>query len=168
MHYRIAFAVFAAGLFAASPAAAQDKNPCPAGLVCASDPATVKAAMEKAGLKVTQSTDDGGDPMLSANNGYDFDVYFYDCVDHKQCDALRFEVVFKQDGTNTVDLANKWNASKRFLQMSLIKDGKLRAAYDVATIGGINQANFADILDWWQSMSNELDKFFKEQGTSGS
>jgi hypothetical protein len=163
MHHRIALVLLAAGLFAAAPAAAQDKNACPAGLICASDPATVKAALEKAGLKVTQSTDDGGDPMLSANNGYDFDVYFYDCVDHKQCDALRFEIIFAKDPTNTNDLANKWNSSKRFIQMSVTPEGKLRAAYDLSTIGGITPANFADVMDWWQTMSNELDKFFKAQ-----
>ena len=35
--------------------------------------------------------------------------------------------------------------------------------YDVATIGGLNATNFADVLDWWNSQLSELADFFKEE-----
>ncbi len=59
-------------------------------------------------------------------------------------------------------LANKWNLNKRFLQMSVGDDKTLYAAYDVTTVGGLNKANFGDVVDWWATMLGELSKFFKE------
>lgn len=153
--------------FLPSAAFAADTAPCAAGMVCASNPATVKAALERAGVKVTPGTDGQGDPSLSANNGYDYDVFFYGCENHTACDSLRFEIMFKKDPSNTASLANTWNGSKRFVQMSVLSDGRLRAAMDVATIGGMNQANFADVVDWWNSMASEMDAFFKQQGATG-
>lgn len=158
------FSLAAAGLAAAclsSPAAAEDTAPCDVGMVCASKPETVIAAMEKAGFKPKLVTDTDDDPMIESDEAsYHFEVYFYGCKEHRNCDSLRFEVLFKKEPENTVELANKWNSSKRFLQMSVKSDGKLGAAYDLATIGGVNAKNFADVLDWWSSMLGELGEFF--------
>lgn len=146
------------------PAAAEDKVPCAAGAVCASKPETVVAAMEKAGFKPKLTKDNDGDPMIESDEAaYHFDVYFYGCENHINCDSLRFEAVFEKAPENTPELANKWNEKKRFLQASVRKSGQFGVAYDVATIGGVNSANFADVLDWWVSQLDELAKFFKEE-----
>lgn len=130
-------------------------------MVCASKPETVLAALAKGGLKPKLDKDSDEDPMLEVDgDGYHYEVYFYGCKEHKNCDSLRFEVLFKKEPENTVELANKWNSTKRFLQMSVKPDGKLGAAYDVATIGGVNSKNFADVLEWWSSMLGELGEFF--------
>lgn len=157
-------AAIAALFLAAGAVQAQDRDPCGAGLVCASDPDSVMRAMEKAGLKPKKSVDNQGDPMIeSAEAAYHFDVYFYGCEQHKNCDSLRFQVAFTKEAENTTELANKWNAAKRFLQASVPADGRFVVAYDVATIGGVNERNFADILDWWQSMLGELGEFFQKE-----
>jgi Putative bacterial sensory transduction regulator len=154
-------AAAAALLLAPGVAPAQDRAPCGPDLVCASDPDTVMHAMEKAGLKPTRSADNEGDPVISSEEAaYPFDVYFYGCEQHKHCDSLRFQVTFRKDADNTAALANKWNLGKRFLQASVPADGRFVVAYDVGTIGGVNQRNFADTLDWWQSMLGELGDFF--------
>ena len=146
------------------PASAEDKAPCGAGMVCASKPETVMAAMEKAGFKPKLSKDNGGDPMIESDEAiYHFDVYFYGCENHINCDSLRFEAIFEKAPENTIELANKWNVSKRFLQASVRDSGEIAFAYDVPTIGGVNDANFADVLDWWTSELNELGKFFKKE-----
>jgi hypothetical protein len=80
----------------------------------------------------------------------------------KDCNSVQFGINFADDGGNTVELANKWNQSKRFIQMSLADDKTLDVSYDVSTIGGLNQENFADVVDWWSVMLGELSKFFKE------
>ena len=49
------------------PASAQDKASCGAGMVCASKPETVMAAMEKAGFKPKLSKDNSGDPMIESD-----------------------------------------------------------------------------------------------------
>ena len=156
-------AVFAATMMAATAAGAADKAPCPAGTVCASDPASVLAAMKKKGLDAKLSTDNTGDPMIDAEVGYHASVFFYGCEAHKDCDSLRFDVNFEKAPENTLALANDWNASERFLQMSLKSDGTLDAAYDVTTVGGMNQANFADTLDWWSAMLDQLSTFFQKK-----
>jgi len=74
------------------------------------------------------------------------------------------QISFADDGTNTPELANKWNTKKRFLQMSVDDDKSLAVSMDVSTIGGLNIKNFADVIDWWSVMLGELNKFFKEQG----
>lgn len=156
--------VAAATLAAASGAAlAQDRDACGAGLVCASDPATVMRAMDKAGLKPKLGADNDGDPMIESDAlAYHFDVYFYGCEQHKNCDSLRIEVDFRKEPDNTLELANGWNSGHRFLQAAVAKDGRLVVAYDVATIGGLNERNFADVLDWWRSQLDELADFFQK------
>ncbi|MES2445174.1 MAG: YbjN domain-containing protein [Pseudomonadota bacterium] len=157
-------AAIAALFLTAGAAQAQDRAPCGAGMVCASDPASVVRAMEKAGLKPHQLVDNEGDPMIESQEAaYHFDVYFYGCEQHKNCDSLRFQVSFKKEAENTAELANKWNAGKRFLQASVPADGRFVVAYDVATIGGVGERNFADVLDWWQSMLGELGEFFQKE-----
>ncbi|MDP5278619.1 YbjN domain-containing protein [Sphingomonas sp. DG1-23] len=158
---------FAAGIAAlclSAPAAAEDTKPCGAGLICASDPQTVMAALEKAGLKPRLSKDGEGDPMIESDeSSYHFDVYFYGCAEHKNCDSLRFETLFEKAPENTPALADKWNSKKRFLQASVRNDQQFAVAYDLATIGGLNAANFTDVIDWWNSQLNELATFFKEE-----
>ena len=158
---------FAAGIAAlclSAPGFAEDTKPCGAGLVCASNPQTVVAAMEKAGLKPKLSKDTDGDPMIESDEStYHFEVFFYGCEAHKNCDSLRFESLFEKAPENTPEFVNKWNSKKRFLQASVRADGQLGVAYDVATIGGLTPANFGDVLDWWNSALNELSTFFKEE-----
>jgi len=147
-----------------APAFAEDAKPCGAGLICASNPQTVMAALEKAGLKPKLSKDGEGDPMIESDeSSYHFDVYFYGCVEHKNCDSLRFETLFEKAPENTPALADKWNSKKRFLQASVRNDQQFAVAYDLATIGGLNAANFTDVIDWWNSQLSELATFFKEE-----
>lgn len=148
----------------AMPVAASAQSGCPANNVCASDPAGVVAALQAAGYKAQLGKDQVGDPKIdSSASGYNFSVYFYGCKDGKACASLRFATSFEDDGTNTPELANKWNKVKRFAQMSAQDNGSLLVAYDVTTTGGLSKANFADVVDWWQVMLSEVRKFFGEQ-----
>ncbi|MDV3456280.1 YbjN domain-containing protein [Sphingomonas sp. HF-S4] len=161
--YLLAAAALSAFCLAA-PAAAEDKTPCGAGLVCASNPQTVMAAMEKAKLAPKLDKDTDGDPMISSEEStYNFDVFFYGCKEHKNCDSLRLQSDFEKAPENTAEFANKWNKKKRFLQAFVRDNGEFGVAYDVATIGGLTPANFADILDWWNSQLDELGTFFQEE-----
>lgn len=152
-------------LAAPSAAGAADKETCGAGMICASDPKTIADALMAAGYKAKIGKDSQGDPQIeSAASGYNFTVYFYDCEEAKNCAAIQFQVSFSDDGKNTVELANNWNRSKRFMQMAVQEDKGLRVCYDLTTVGGLNQKNFADVVDWWSVMLSELNVFFKEQG----
>jgi len=161
-HYRKFWPLaLAAAVLAAEPADAETL--CPEGTVCAADPDGIAALIRSEGYKAKVGTAEDGDPMIeSAASGYDFDLYFYDCTDKKACKSLQFWINFKDDGTNTPELANKWNQSKRFLQMAVNENNTLSVSYDVTTVGGLTPANFADILDWWAVMLSQVHGFFSE------
>ena len=155
-----------AGLIAAAllgPAALAAEG-CPAAHVCASAPQTVVAALQAQGYKAQLgSNEQTNSPLItSAANGYNFTVHFFGCKEGRNCTSLSFVTVFENDGTNTPELANLWNRDNRFSQMAVNDNGSLAFTYDVTTVGGLNQANFADVVDWWQTMLGLVGKFFKE------
>lgn len=162
---RFALLGLALGMVVVTPASAIDTEPCGAGLICASNPQTVVNALQEAGYKAKLSKSEStGNPRIeSAASGYNFHVYFYECEKGAKCASLQFFISFADDGTNTPDLANKWNAKKRFLQMSVDDDKSLSVSMDITTLGGLNRRNFSDVVDWWSVMLSELNKFFKEQ-----
>lgn len=142
---------------------AQAESPCAADTVCAADPEGIAAKMREDGYqaKLTKARD--GDPMIeSGASGYNFTVQFYDCTDGADCKSLQFLVIFKDDGTNTPDLANRWNKAKRFVQMAARDDGSLSVSYDVTTLGGLTPKNFSDVLDWWSVMLSQVRQFFSD------
>ena len=146
------------------PASASAQGGCPSGLLCAADPQGIVAALQAEGYQAKLLSDSLGDPMIASSaSGYDYNIEFYGCEDHKACTSLRFIIWFKDDGTNTPQLANGWNKRKRFIQMAAQDDGRLTVAYDVSTLGGLNKANFADVVDWWQSMLGEVRTYVNEQ-----
>lgn len=156
----------AAGLLmVGSAGTAADTTACPAAMVCASNPKSVADALAKGGYKASQVVDDEGDPMIrSAASGYNYAIVFYGCEKAKACDALRFQILFDDDGKNTAELSNRWNVRKRFIHLAVTDSGELAATYDITTRGGLTQANFADVIDWWGVMLGELSQFFKNDG----
>lgn len=153
----------------AAPCWAVDSDPCGTGLVCASDPQSVARALQAEGYKaaIGKSKKTGNPLIESAASGYNFTIFFYECEQTKNCGSLQFQLSFEDDGGNTAELANKWNKDKRFSQMSVWDDHSLALAYDVTTVGGLNQKNFADVVDWWAVMLGEAAKFFKENPAPG-
>lgn len=155
----------AALMLASGTAHAVDKTPCPANMVCASAPTTVGAALIKAGYQGLVTKADDGDPEIeSAASGYKFWVEFYGCDKNAQCDSLQFYAVFEGNPARDATFVNEWNSTKRFSQLSVRKkDGKMELRYDVSTIGGLNAANFADVVDWWATMLGGFGQFLSER-----
>lgn len=159
LRYTLALAV----ALVAGAAQAADNEPCGTGLICANAPQTIVDAMQKAGYKAVLGKDRAGDPMIeSAANGYNFSIFFYECVDNKACGSLQFLAHFEASDEHTPAYANLWNRTKRFSQMSIEADKSISFRYDISTYGGLNARNFADQIDWWDSMLGELAVFFKE------
>lgn len=163
MMTRAILAVLATMLLAGA-AQATDKELCGKGLVCASAPETVVEALQKAGYKaVLSKSETTGNPMVeSAANGYDFNIFFYECEEKKNCASLQFGISFSPEEGNTPALANEWNRRMRFMQMAVDDNKILSVNYDLSTIGGLNQKNFADVIEWWASMLAQLHRFFDE------
>lgn len=46
--------------------------------------------------------------------------------------------------------------------MAAHDDTTLSVHHDLSTVGGLTQANFADMLDWWSSQLGVMRTFFRE------
>jgi hypothetical protein len=142
----------------APPASAQDN------LIDLTQPPAVVQALQGAGYKAVLKTDEKGDPFIeSAANGSNFTVQFYGCKDARDCPSLQFYAWYKKEPWYTVDLANRWNANKRFISVAIDKDGDLSTVYDITTLGKTTVANFTDAIEWWSVMTGELFTFLETE-----
>lgn len=127
-------------------------------------PAEVATALRDAGYKAEMKAKENGDPFIqSAANGESFTINFYGCTAKIDCNSFEFFSWYKKEPLFTVAFANEWNASKRFISAAIDSDGDLALSMDVAAIGKMTKAAFADNVDWYQSMSAAMDKFIEEK-----
>jgi len=152
------------GLLGASGAVAADTKPCPAGMICATKPETIADALRAAGFSAdVGKTEKGFTRIKSSASGFKYSIYFEDCDDAKaNCASIRFYTDFDKDGSETLDLANRWNRDKRLGKAYLLDDGSFAIEYDLSTVGGVNAANFKDVITWWESTLGALSQFFRD------
>lgn len=161
----MAAAVLAVGV--AAPVQAQDK-PAPEKLLDLGRIEIVADAVRDAGYKAEVKRNAKGEPyIVSAANGAPFTIEFYGCKPDAGCSSLQFYSWFKKQPGFTPDLANEWNADKRFLKIYIDKDGDLSSSMDITTTGKLTYANFADVIDWWSVMSADLDAFVTKRTGDG-
>lgn len=161
------FSAFTAAivLASASSAHAVDESSCASGMICANTPSTVLDALKWAGYEAEMGSDDFGDPQITITGGiYNYDIVFYGCEEHVQCDSVQFFVGFEDDGNNTLELANDWNREKRLAKMAVSKTNQLSIRYDLSTRGGLNRENFEDVVDWWLFTLEEVNTYFRDRG----
>jgi hypothetical protein len=138
------------------PAAAQQSDK----LIDISRPENVVQAMKAAGYKADLQTSKDGDPFIASEaNDSAFTIQFYGCKPDAGCTSLQFFAWYKREPYFSVAMTNKWNAEKRFLKVAIDKDGDLSTFMDISSVGKATQANFADMIDWWETMSGELFSF---------
>ena len=156
-------ALAAAGLFVAAPAAAQDKDPCPAGLVCASDTATVINALKAKYPDAKVQPSDTGNPKIELKNaaGLKYTVFFEDCdAAHVHCASFNFRAWFEVTPATDLAFVNAFNYRKRLIKASKTDKGdSIQLDYDLSTVGGITPTNFIDALAWWEAMLAQYSSF---------
>lgn len=147
-------------LAAPLPAVAQVQEP----LLDLSTPHGVAKALQDAGYKAEIAKAKDGDPYISsAANGDPFTINFYNCELATGCGSIQFYSWYKKKPEFTADLANRWNSSKRFLRIEIDDVGDLGMHLDIATVGKLTKANFADLIDWWSVMTGSLSEFLDEE-----
>lgn len=134
---------------AASAAAAQVRG----------DPDLVQRMMADAGLKVTQLTDNKGDPMLESRiDDTIFHVNFYDCL--PTCRAMQFSAGFQMDAPLPMEMANLWNRDRRFGRVYLDGTGDPFIEMDIVLAGeGVGWQNFRASLDIWRVLLDDFRDF---------
>lgn len=141
-------------------AAAEEQEP----LLDLSAPHLVAKALQDAGYKAEIAKSKTGDPYIkSAANGDEFTIEFYGCELADGCGSIQFYSWYKKKPWYTPELANRWNTRKRFLKIEIDGDGDLGMHLDIATVGKLTKANFADLIDWWSVMSGDLGEFLDKE-----
>jgi hypothetical protein len=159
--------VVAGVIASAGPLPAQDKA-APDRMLDLGKVEVVAAAVRDAGYKAEIKRNSKGEPyIVSAANGSPFTIEFYGCKPDTGCSSLQFYSWFKKKAGFTPELANDWNADKRFLKIYIDKDGDLGTSMDITTTGKLTYANFADVIDWWSVMSADLDAFVEKRTSEG-
>ena len=147
----------------ATPIQAQDKGAAPDVLFDATDPAKVADALKLAGYKAILKKGDDGDPYIeSGANGGTFTVDFYDCKEGN-CTSFQFSSFYNADPLWTIAFANDWNVHNRFLKVAIDEKGQLRENLYGTGVGKLTQANFADLVDWFQTADGELSRFIADK-----
>jgi hypothetical protein len=145
------------GMTSAVAAATPDK------LLDLRQPGVVADALREAGFKAEMKTNAKGEPYIeSSANGSSFTIEFYNCTGLVDCTSYQFASWYKADPRFTPAFANEWNLGKRFLKIAVDKDGNLDEYMDFTATGKTTYANFADIVDWYQTMDASLAKFINE------
>ena len=124
-----------------------------APMVRAQDPQSLVNAMQKAGYKAELGTDKVGDPMISSGySGSTFQVFFYNCTDHKACVTVQFHAGYDVNEALPLETLNAWNKSQRFGRAYLDQEDDPIVEMDVdLDDGGIAPLLFIDNLEFWTS-----------------
>jgi len=128
--------------------------PAQAQMVTAQDPGTVVQALQKAGYAAKLGTDKVGDPMITSGvSGTTFQIFFYNCRDHKQCATVQFHSGYDLKESIGLERINEWNRSQRFGRAYLDKENDPILEMDVdLDDGGISQPLFIDNMEFWASV----------------
>lgn len=157
--------IMAAALLLAAPAIAQTAS-APAGAITAADPESIVKALQAAGYRGSVKKNKDGQPYVdSAANGHGFSIDLYNCEDNEKktgCKTMLFSTWWKPEPYLTVALANRYNSKSMFGRAYINDKSELVLELPVTTVGGINQANFEDVVDWWSNVDGDMDKMIDE------
>jgi hypothetical protein len=144
----------------AAPALAQDlpKDGMTAGEIAA----WLKRSGDAAA--VAPDTTTPGDQIVSTViDGVDVDIYLYQCAgegDARRCRSIQYATGWSPRAGLTVERANAWNASNRYIKAYITAKGSLYGEYDLDVSPGGTFAMLDDSLDNWRGMLTEFKKFF--------
>ena len=145
-------ALVAAFGLAATPAAAQ--------MVRGQDPQSLVTALKAAGYTAQLGTDRVGDPMITSGfNGTTFQIFFYNCTDHRECATVTFHSGYDLASSPTLEHMNVWNRGKRFGRAYLDTENDPILEMDVdLDDGGLSALLFIDNIEFWASVLGEFER----------
>jgi hypothetical protein len=110
--------------------------------------------------KLRDAEKDVNPVILTASQGVNWKIYFYDCDGHVNCKSIQFTAGFSTEGKVSLQQLNAFNADKRLLKVYLDTDDKgVEADLDIIMDGGISRQAFKKNLDSWDYL---LGSFLKD------
>ena len=145
---------------AAAALAAAWALPVQAQMVKGQDPSTLVRALQKEGMAAKLGTDKVGDPMITSGiGGTTFQIFFYNCTDHKACATIQFHSGYDLKTQVSLEKINEWNRTKRFGRAFLDAENDPILEMDVdLDDGGLSQDLFIDNIQFWSSILGEFEK----------
>jgi hypothetical protein len=135
--------------------------PAQAQMVRAQDPGSLVQALRDGGYAAQLGTDRVGDPMITSGvGGTTFQIFFYNCTDHRECATVTFHSGYDLREAITLDRMNEWNRSKRFGRAYLDREDDPILEMDVdLDDGGISPLLFIDNIEFWASVLGDFERF---------
>jgi len=129
-------------------------------MVRAQNPETVVKALQQAGYAATLGTDKVGDPMITSGvSGTTFQIFFYNCADHKNCATVQFHSGYDLPTPVSLERINEWNRSQRFGRAFLDKDNDPILEMDLdLDDGGLSHLLFVDNTEFWASVLGKFEQ----------
>ena len=125
----------------------------------ATGPARILAVVQGYG-EAALTTDNLGDPLIEGRIGEkDYDLFFYDCNEGRDCKSLTFSATWETDDL-TDEMMAGWNREKRFGKAYLEQDGNATVEMSVNLHGGVTRVNLDDTIDWWRLVLAEFADYF--------
>ena len=146
----VALAALAAGW--AFPAQAQ--------MVRAQDVNSVVQALHSGGYSAEVGTDKVGDPMITSSvGGTEFQIFFYNCTDHRQCATVQFHSGYDMGDQVSLESVNEWNRTKRFGRAYIDDENDPILEMDVdLDDGGVSRMLFIDNIEFWESVLPQFEE----------
>jgi hypothetical protein len=134
--------------------------PTQAQMVRAQDPGSLVRALQGAGYSARIGTDKVGDPMITSGvAGTNFQIFFYNCTDHRQCATVQFHSGYDLSTPVSLVRINEWNSSQRFGRAYLDKENDPILEMDVdLDDGGVSALLFIDNIEFWASVLGRFEK----------
>jgi hypothetical protein len=158
------FAVLAAAsLGAQSPSAATAPAPvqrAAPGKVSVADPASLVAALQKAGYKAKLTHEEGKPEIESSAAGATFYLYFQNCESKEGCEDIMVQSAYDMDKDGvTVEKINDFNRDNRWARAYLDKDRDPVIESDLMFVGKqMDEATFIESIKAWD---DALGRFHK-------
>ena len=134
--------------------------PAQAQMVRAQDPQSLVRALQDGGYSARLGTDRVDDPMITSEvGGTTFQIFFYNCTDHRECATVTFHSGYDLRDPVALDRINTWNRTKRFgrAYLDLEVDPILEMDVDLDD-GGISPLLFIDNIEFWASVLGNFER----------
>jgi hypothetical protein len=134
--------------------------PAQAELVRAQDPGSLVRALQQGGYSAMLGVDKVGDPMITSGaSGRSFQIFFYNCTDHRECATVTFHSGYDMQASPGLERMNEWNRGKRFGRAYLDKEDDPILEMDVdLDDGGLSPLLFIDNIEFWASVLSDFEK----------
>ena len=134
--------------------------PAQAQMVRAQEPDSIVSALQDGGYSAKLGTDAVGDPLITSSvGGTTFQIFFYNCVEHKACATVQFHSGYDLENPVALDLINTWNRTQRFARAYLDKENDPILEMDVdLDDGGLSRLLFIDNIEFWTTQVGEFEK----------